>query len=148
MQHWEGLILINISGASLLLFHPSRAFVNLWEISFQLFIVPAKLFRTNLMPEHGSRGAQFPGRDPARAAVSVLFCLPHPWDFCTVCCLTVTTALIPLCTPGVRTWKVQLSDCCHAAREGWVCARPVRAPSLCCGRRGPGLRGASAHWGW
>lgn len=47
--------------------------------------------------------------------VSMLFCLPVPQDFCTVCCLTVTTVLISLYAVGVPYMKgatLKLLPCC------------------------------------
>lgn len=79
---WKGLILVIISRVRFLLFHSNRSLKDLWEILFRLFILPAKIFRKNLMLWHDSRGIQFPGRDPAQGhVVSMLFCLPVPQDF-------------------------------------------------------------------
>lgn len=66
---------------------------------------PAKIFGTNLMFEHDSRGAQFPGRDPARTCGHHALWLACPPGVLHLCCVTVVTVLISLDAAGIAYLK-------------------------------------------
>lgn len=104
-----------------------------------------KIFRTNLMLEHDSRGIQFPGRDPARTCGqhAVLLALSPRFLHC----------VLFDCNDGphfivhVRHFlHERCLNCCHTVCEGSCSAHP---PAVCavarCFEVGQDNRGTSAR---